>query len=484
MAHISKLSAERHQRILAELSNQPGNDVCADCKTRNPRWASYNLGIFLCMSCASIHRKIGTHISKVKSITLDSWTKEQVETMKQVGNIKSNAYYNPHESRHPPPTNIIDSERDSDLEKYIRSKYEFKKFVDRSAFVASKLGPSQSLSSRIGSNPSPTNASKLSERVSHPQITQTTPSVTHNALQTPTQSIPATQPALPAAALQSTQPQASASNPLWNDLASLQSSGTNASLPLQYAPPQLNSAASLGSPLSVSGFSSSQTPTNPYSNLSASPASPLPYTLMNQQTGVSSMGLPRSMSLNTGLSIQAGSNFNSTSFSPSFQPSPGYPQTPMAQTPIGGNPSPNPFAPQALPASNGMSFGTPSPSFNMMSPGVLPSPSPLLQTMPQQQYPVQQQQQSQMFQPQGQSMQLQVPQSMTPFMPSPSPQLQPSYSPAQQQYMGSTPSPYATAQSLPQMQQPQQPTTNPFTSWIQQAPSQQTGYPTQQWGGM
>lgn len=56
-------------------------DLCADCKTRNPRWASHNLGIFiwyvvlppysrailiLCsVNCASVHRKIGTHISKV-----------------------------------------------------------------------------------------------------------------------------------------------------------------------------------------------------------------------------------------------------------------------------------------------------------------------------------------------------------------------------------------------------------------------------------
>ena len=55
-----------------------------------------------------------------KSLTLDSWTKEQVEVMKENGNIKSNALYNPDEIKNPPPTNMIDSERDSDLEKYIR----------------------------------------------------------------------------------------------------------------------------------------------------------------------------------------------------------------------------------------------------------------------------------------------------------------------------------------------------------------------------
>ncbi|OAX43756.1 Arf GTPase activating protein [Rhizopogon vinicolor AM-OR11-026] len=76
---ISKISSERSQRTLLQLVMQPGNDVCADCKSRTPRWASHNLGIFICINCASIHRKLGTHITKVKSITLDSWTKDQVE---------------------------------------------------------------------------------------------------------------------------------------------------------------------------------------------------------------------------------------------------------------------------------------------------------------------------------------------------------------------------------------------------------------------
>ena len=43
-----------------------------------PRWASHNLGIFLCIRCAGIHRNLGVHISKVKSVNLDSWVGEQV----------------------------------------------------------------------------------------------------------------------------------------------------------------------------------------------------------------------------------------------------------------------------------------------------------------------------------------------------------------------------------------------------------------------
>ena len=42
--------------------------------------------------------------------------------MRQVGNIKSNQKYNPDEVRNPPPTNMIDAERDSELEKFIRGR--------------------------------------------------------------------------------------------------------------------------------------------------------------------------------------------------------------------------------------------------------------------------------------------------------------------------------------------------------------------------
>jgi len=48
------------------------------CHIAGPRWASWNLGIFLCIRCAGIHRNLGVHISKVKSVNLDSWTSEQI----------------------------------------------------------------------------------------------------------------------------------------------------------------------------------------------------------------------------------------------------------------------------------------------------------------------------------------------------------------------------------------------------------------------
>lgn len=64
-----------------------------------PRWASWNLGIFICIRCAGIHRNLGVHISKVKSVNLDQWTQEQVQVRGHTtdGHIKmrtlANKYY-------------------------------------------------------------------------------------------------------------------------------------------------------------------------------------------------------------------------------------------------------------------------------------------------------------------------------------------------------------------------------------------------------
>ena len=35
------------------------------------------------MRCAALHRKLGTHITKVKSLSMDSWSKDQVDVRSQ-----------------------------------------------------------------------------------------------------------------------------------------------------------------------------------------------------------------------------------------------------------------------------------------------------------------------------------------------------------------------------------------------------------------
>ena len=42
----------------------------------DPVWASVNLATMLCINCSGVHRSMGTHISKVRSVELDKsiWT--------------------------------------------------------------------------------------------------------------------------------------------------------------------------------------------------------------------------------------------------------------------------------------------------------------------------------------------------------------------------------------------------------------------------
>lgn len=91
-----------------------------------PRWASWNLGVFLCIRCAGIHRNLGVHISRVKSVNLDSWTPEQVVTLQQMGNSRARAVYEAQM-----PDGFRRPQTDSALESFIRAKYEQKKYVAR-----------------------------------------------------------------------------------------------------------------------------------------------------------------------------------------------------------------------------------------------------------------------------------------------------------------------------------------------------------------
>ncbi|KAF8555900.1 ArfGap-domain-containing protein [Imleria badia] len=117
-----KATTERNAKILRELIKQPDNKLCADCKRNDPRWASWNLGVYLCIRCSGIHRGMGTHISRVKSIDLDMWTPEQMESIQKWGNRRANLYWEAHlKAGHIPP--------DHKMESFIRSKYETRRWA-------------------------------------------------------------------------------------------------------------------------------------------------------------------------------------------------------------------------------------------------------------------------------------------------------------------------------------------------------------------
>ncbi|KAM6949385.1 arf-GAP with coiled-coil, ANK repeat and PH domain-containing protein 1 [Aplochiton taeniatus] len=118
------------REALEEVQDIPGNRQCCDCGESGPDWASINLGITLCIVCSGIHRSLGVHFSKVRSLTLDSWEPELVKLMCELGNTAINGIYEARideitiKKPHP-------SSPRGDKESWIRSKYVEKKFIKK-----------------------------------------------------------------------------------------------------------------------------------------------------------------------------------------------------------------------------------------------------------------------------------------------------------------------------------------------------------------
>ncbi|KAK7924989.1 hypothetical protein WMY93_007299 [Mugilogobius chulae] len=97
------------------------NKLCADCGAANPEWASANLLLVLCHTCAGVHRSLGK-VSKIKSLTMDNkvWTEALIQLFISLGNRAANQIWAPVV---PATEQLSPDSSDEERSKFIHDKY-------------------------------------------------------------------------------------------------------------------------------------------------------------------------------------------------------------------------------------------------------------------------------------------------------------------------------------------------------------------------
>ncbi|XP_068459875.1 arf-GAP with GTPase, ANK repeat and PH domain-containing protein 3 isoform X2 [Clinocottus analis] len=122
----SRLGSQSDAMAIQSIRNVRGNSFCVDCDAPNPDWASLNLGTLMCIECSGIHRNLGTHLSRVRSLDLDDWPVELSMVMTAIGNAMANSVW---EGALEGYTKTGSDSTREEKERWIRAKYEQKLFL-------------------------------------------------------------------------------------------------------------------------------------------------------------------------------------------------------------------------------------------------------------------------------------------------------------------------------------------------------------------
>ncbi|XP_071733943.1 ADP-ribosylation factor GTPase-activating protein AGD1-like [Rutidosis leptorrhynchoides] len=134
----------KSERPVDSLKKVAGNDICADCGSPEPDWASLNLGILVCIECSGVHRNLGVHISKVRSLELDVkvWEPSVITLFQSLGNVFANSIWE--KLLNEVPTRSTESDKSAEScgkpscddhisvkEKFIHAKYAERRFIHK-----------------------------------------------------------------------------------------------------------------------------------------------------------------------------------------------------------------------------------------------------------------------------------------------------------------------------------------------------------------
>eukprot|EP00795_Rhopilema_esculentum_P008390 gene8390-14367_t len=125
---VARSLKELTENIVAEVKKVAENDICVDCGAADPTWFSTNLGVLVCIECSGIHREMGVHISRIRSLTLDKLGTSELLLTKAVGNGGFNEIMEADLDfvLKPTPTSKMEQRKE-----FIHAKYIQKKFVHK-----------------------------------------------------------------------------------------------------------------------------------------------------------------------------------------------------------------------------------------------------------------------------------------------------------------------------------------------------------------
>uniref|UniRef100_A0A803U1G6 ArfGAP with RhoGAP domain, ankyrin repeat and PH domain 3 n=1 Tax=Anolis carolinensis TaxID=28377 RepID=A0A803U1G6_ANOCA len=113
--------------VAEKIWSNKANRLCADCHAPSPDWASVNLCVVICKHCAGQHRSLGSSISKVQSLKLDTsiWSNEMVQLFIMLGNEQVNKFW---ETQLPPSEALYPDANAEQRQNFITCKYRYGRY--------------------------------------------------------------------------------------------------------------------------------------------------------------------------------------------------------------------------------------------------------------------------------------------------------------------------------------------------------------------